>query len=174
MTDTRSLLTEREKTHGCFADVAQVAQEIKTAFYDPAESGAGIELNDVQHEALESIAVKMARIVCGDPGFRDHWLDIIGYAQLVVDHLDEPTDADVEVARKDICKACGAPSGTHYGACPLKPRALAFARRDMVLIGVKGSGIGGLDSASLTVEEAKAFLQALSRAVSEADACKVE
>jgi hypothetical protein len=28
------------------------------------------------------IAVKLARILCGDPDFQDHWLDVIGYAKL--------------------------------------------------------------------------------------------
>ena len=143
---TRSLLAEREKTHGCFSDVAEVAQAIKAAFYDPVESGTGIDLNDVQHEALECIAVKMARIVCGDPKHVDHWVDIAGYAQLVVDHLGmekiAPADDDFRPrtddrddrverpeppAMRDVpvhtCKACGAPDGTHYGACPLKPAA---------------------------------------------------
>jgi hypothetical protein len=28
------------------------------------------------------IAVKLARILCGDPDFHDHWQDVIGYAKL--------------------------------------------------------------------------------------------
>jgi hypothetical protein len=49
-------------------------------------------------------------------------------------------------------------------------RALVFARRAEVRIGINETGIGGLDHVSLTVEEAKVFHQALSRAISEANA----
>jgi hypothetical protein len=39
-------------------------------------------------EALEMICVKMARIMNGDPLYRDNWVDIAGYAKLVSDRLE--------------------------------------------------------------------------------------
>ena len=90
------LLKERERTHGCFADVARVAQAIKIACYDPAGTGTGAELTDVQHEALECIATKIARIVCGDSYHLDHWSDIAGYARLVADHLERLKQSDAD------------------------------------------------------------------------------
>lgn len=71
------ILVEREKTHGDFAMVSNVAQEIKGAL-----RWGSIELKPRQREALDLIATKMARIVCGDPNKSDHWEDIIGYAAL--------------------------------------------------------------------------------------------
>jgi hypothetical protein len=41
-----------------------------------------IRLTDVQAESLEMIAVKLARILCGDPEYLDHWADVVGYAKL--------------------------------------------------------------------------------------------
>ena len=42
---------------------------------------------DDQWEALEMIVHKMARIVNGNPGKVDHWVDIAGYAKLIADRL---------------------------------------------------------------------------------------
>jgi hypothetical protein len=78
MTD---LLNEREKTHGDFAETARMSQALKSLM------GTGYrypELSDVQCEALDMIAVKIARIVSGDANEPDHWRDIAGYAQLIL------------------------------------------------------------------------------------------
>lgn len=71
------LLVEREKTHGDFKVTSSISQQIKAAFdqYDDA-------LVEVQREALDMIAVKIARILAGDPNYKEHWLDIAGYAEL--------------------------------------------------------------------------------------------
>ena len=77
--DTKSdpLLVEREKTHGSFIMGSKVAQELKEAFrWGPKE------LQHSQREALDLIATKIGRIVCGDPNNKDHWEDIAGYAKL--------------------------------------------------------------------------------------------
>ena len=46
------------------------------------QSGWG-RLNTAQEEALEMIAHKIARIINGDPDYKDNWHDIAGYATLV-------------------------------------------------------------------------------------------
>jgi len=71
------LLVEREKTHGSFKNVAQLAQNIKMTMRN-----SNRHVNTAQEEALDLIATKMARIICGDPNERDHWKDISGYALL--------------------------------------------------------------------------------------------
>lgn len=77
MVERDPLLQEREKTHGDFRLVAKVAQEIKDAIHwGPSE------LDKRQMEALDLIATKIARIVCGDPKDKDHWKDLGGYAKL--------------------------------------------------------------------------------------------
>ena len=78
------VLNQRQKTHGNFADVAEIAQTIKDAI-DTLGSG---ELSHTHREALDLIATKMARIVSGDPNNIDHWLDIEGYARLVRNILE--------------------------------------------------------------------------------------
>ncbi len=73
MTD---ILVEREKTHGDFRDTASVSQR----FRDTIRSYGS--LTATQEEALMMIALKIARILCGDAFFAEHWDDIIGYARL--------------------------------------------------------------------------------------------
>lgn len=78
MTD---LLNERKKTHGDFAETARMSQALKSLM------GTGYrypKLSDVQCEALDMIASKIARIVSGDANEPDHWRDIAGYAQLAL------------------------------------------------------------------------------------------
>ena len=76
---TQELVSTREKTHGNFLKTALVAGLIKAAF----RHGPGYrEATHVQREALDMIAMKLARIVCGDISFKDHWEDIAGYIAL--------------------------------------------------------------------------------------------
>lgn len=74
------LLNEREQTHGDYAKVSECAQDIKWALRNCAEHWDSIKPE--MRESLDMIAVKMARIVCGDAHARQHIEDIIGYAQL--------------------------------------------------------------------------------------------
>ena len=71
------LLVEREKTHGDWRDTAAKAQALK-------ETLAFNKLSrlEVYNEALDMIATKLARIICGNEKTKDHWLDIAGYAKL--------------------------------------------------------------------------------------------
>lgn len=74
-----ALLQEREKTHGSFDTNAAISQRLKSAFKD---YNAYDDLCPVHREALDMIALKISRILSGQAGFRDHWRDIAGYAQL--------------------------------------------------------------------------------------------
>jgi hypothetical protein len=65
-------------THGDFVDTAAIAQSLKAVF---AAAGAA-RFGPAQREVLDQIAVKLARILCGDPSYADHWLDLAGYARL--------------------------------------------------------------------------------------------
>lgn len=77
MTD---ILEERAATHGPFCGVAVVAQDIK-AIISQASGYPNLSLQ--QKEALDMIASKIGRVVCGDPNEKDHWVDIAGYATLI-------------------------------------------------------------------------------------------
>ncbi len=82
--NTTEILIQRERTHGSFRDVAKTAQALKDVIHAQQED----ELSDVQSEALDLIATKIARIVRGNPNEPDHWKDISGYASLVVASLE--------------------------------------------------------------------------------------
>jgi Domain of unknown function (DUF6378) len=72
------LLVEREKTHGDFKITADTSQQIKELLSRRCIS----RLPPVQREALDMIAVKIARILSGDPNCEDHWVDLANYARL--------------------------------------------------------------------------------------------
>jgi hypothetical protein len=75
------LLAKRNATHGNFALNAALSQELKRVLRRRNP------LTDVQREALEAIAGKIARILAGDPNHEDHWDDIAGYATLVANEI---------------------------------------------------------------------------------------
>ncbi len=75
------VLDAREKTHGSYDDVASMAQALK----DNMRGGKNWKhLDDMQRETLEMLASKIGRILSGNPHEVDHWRDIAGYAQLIV------------------------------------------------------------------------------------------
>lgn len=78
------LLTERGKTYGPFRDQAATSQNLKATLRGPDEWP---KLPWDMQEALELIAMKMSRIVHGNPNHLDSWDDIAGYARLVADRL---------------------------------------------------------------------------------------
>lgn len=95
------LSNKREKTHGVYRENANMSQSIK----DTLRSGKNWEsLSDTQKEALEMIAVKLARLLSGDANFRDHWDDIAGYAQLG----GEGSPVNMPTVSLDIAGAIGA------------------------------------------------------------------
>lgn len=81
--DHVDILHERGKTHGDYSLQAFRCQEIKKVF---AQGGNWGTLTTVQIDALEMIAVKISRILEGDPNEPDHWIDIAGYSNLVPKH----------------------------------------------------------------------------------------
>lgn len=108
------VLQQREKTHGDYYEVSRVSQALKEAL----RMGPIHEVPKLHRESLEMICVKMARMVCGDHNEADHLTDIIGYAQLVLNHIkkvhpgsssiqepsDEPdfTDSDYYIPRSGL------------------------------------------------------------------------
>lgn len=74
---TEKILAERQATHGDFERCARLSQRIKSII-----ASADRGLTHQQREALEMIAVKMARILNGGQDHSDSWQDIAGYAHL--------------------------------------------------------------------------------------------
>lgn len=79
--EIRDILNEREETYGDFGDVSSCSQDLKA---DIRRYHNG-QLSPSQKESLDMICNKIARIICGDPEYKDSWADIAGYATLSAD-----------------------------------------------------------------------------------------
>ena len=87
MSDIQEVLKERKSTHGEYTEHARCTQRIMDAVM--AERNWHI-LTPIQKETLHMIAHKIGRIMVGNPNHEDHYTDIIGYTQLVLDRLPSP------------------------------------------------------------------------------------
>lgn len=85
-TSIEELLGERETRYGNFTCFAAISQDLKAVM---AVQPNWNLLSTEQKEALEMIAHKLARILNGDPNYVDNWVDVAGYATLVVQSLRE-------------------------------------------------------------------------------------
>jgi|HubBroStandDraft_3_1064219.scaffolds.fasta_scaffold01536_10 hypothetical protein len=75
----------RGATHGDYTNMSLRIQTIKSAMHSGPQWD---NMSPGQREALELIATKIGRIVCGDPNHHDHWRDIVGYATLALDRIE--------------------------------------------------------------------------------------
>ena len=85
MSDIHTTLQERGNRYGAFSGHALITQNLKDSMRDTRNWST---LDDSKKEALEMIAHKIGRILNGDPNYADSWVDIAGYAQLIVDQLE--------------------------------------------------------------------------------------
>jgi len=84
-----TIIQDRDKTHAPsnkYIELANTAQSLKLVFRS-ALLEQDLWLEDDMMEAIDLICTKMARIAHGDPTHIDHWLDIAGYSQLIVNRL---------------------------------------------------------------------------------------
>jgi len=77
----------RGETHGDYTEMAQTAQAIKAVMH---ASPNWDRMAPHLRESLELSATKIARIVHGDFSCYDHWDDLRGYSQLVLDRMIKP------------------------------------------------------------------------------------
>ena len=80
------ILNERGSNYGSFLGLSQVTQRLKAVAHNFAGQN-NKTLDPDQAEALDMIFTKIGRILNGDPNHIDSWIDIAGYATLVVDRL---------------------------------------------------------------------------------------
>lgn len=86
--EVNDILKERGTRYGSYKGVSMISQMLKEAI----RQSHNVRCNSLewyQLESLDLICNKLARILNGDPNYRDSWVDIAGYAQLVVDELDK-------------------------------------------------------------------------------------
>ena len=111
MNDISNLLGERQKSHGTYSEVSSICQAIKRTM---RQSSGWDHLANEQAEALEMIAMKIARILSGNASFADHWEDIEGYARLVSNELQRERVADmIEQSIKDTVRPIDLDEGKH-------------------------------------------------------------
>ena len=79
------ILEERGSRYGSFDGHAALTQALKSAFV--IHSKSMYKMTPSQREAIDMILHKIGRIGNGDPSYADSWVDIVGYAQLVVGEL---------------------------------------------------------------------------------------
>lgn len=87
--NTGAILAERARTHGDYAEHANLTQSIKLLLRSAEARRTREErITAEEWEALDMIAHKIGRILAGNPHHEDHWRDIAGYATLVADRLE--------------------------------------------------------------------------------------
>lgn len=79
-------LNERASRYGDIETLMTLSQDIQQAMRG---SKNWWELMPAQREALQMIASKIARILNGDPNYKDNWHDIQGYARLAEERCKE-------------------------------------------------------------------------------------
>lgn len=79
-----SVLQQRGSRYGEFINNANVSQDLKHIM---EQSTNWNSMDNDMREALHMIAHKISRILEGDCSYDDSWVDIAGYATLVVDRL---------------------------------------------------------------------------------------
>ncbi len=82
-------LEARGGQYGKFDAQAKASQLIKAAF---AQCDNWTELDDDARESLETIAMKISRLLTGNPKHYDSWHDIAGYAELVAKKIRPEAD----------------------------------------------------------------------------------
>lgn len=85
--DTEDILIERGRRYGNYLQQTEISQEligIMQYFWKDRKAKLAAD----QVDALMMIAVKISRIINGDPDYADNWRDIAGYATLVADRLE--------------------------------------------------------------------------------------
>lgn len=80
-------LAERGARYGDFTDHAQIAQRLQVEMR--GDGKAWDALSPDKRQALTVIADKIARILTGDPEYRDNWHDIQGHAKLAEDRCKD-------------------------------------------------------------------------------------
>lgn len=89
-TNVNEMLEGRATRYGSFECHAKISQDLKAVMH---ERSGWDRLTPDQRESLEMVQHKVARILNGDPNYADNWIDIAGYATLVVNRLEKEDNA---------------------------------------------------------------------------------
>ena len=78
-------LADRGDKYGDFSYMSMRIRSIQKSIHGCCGYG---QLAPYQQHALDMIAVKIGRILAGNPDYDDNWRDIAGYATKVLETLD--------------------------------------------------------------------------------------
>lgn len=82
--EIKETLAVRGNLYGSFVTHGEISQRMKDVM---RRSNSWERLRPDMKEALEMTAHKIARILNGDPFYKDSWHDIVGYATLIDETL---------------------------------------------------------------------------------------
>lgn len=83
------ILEERGNNYGDFHTQANLSQTLKSIINQHYTTVHNEAMPNFMAESMAMICHKIARIANGNPLYTDSWVDISGYAQLVVDILEK-------------------------------------------------------------------------------------
>lgn len=78
------VLGERGKTHGDWEEQSRLEQKLKEVI---RASDNWQDLTSQQKSSLEAVAMKISRILTGEPNNPEHWLDCEGYFRITRERL---------------------------------------------------------------------------------------
>lgn len=116
MTDLADTLAERGARYGDFNDHAALAQKLQDVMREP---DGWANLSPVKRQSLTVIADKIARILSGDPEYRDNWHDIAGYAKLAHDRCVDTDGPGLPL--EQVADDAAGWIGWAGGECPVAP-----------------------------------------------------
>lgn len=86
MSEIDKILEDRGSRYGDFGAQAQVSRAIKESFESTPNWSY---LPPYMREGLDLVAVKISRMLCGDPMYMDNVVDILGYMTLVKTEMEK-------------------------------------------------------------------------------------
>jgi hypothetical protein len=84
---TEEMLADRGSRYGNYLEQTTISGELRRCM-DFWVKEKSTKLAHDQADSLVMIAVKISRIINGDPDYADNWRDIAGYATLVAERLE--------------------------------------------------------------------------------------
>lgn len=85
--NVNDILNERGSRYGNYLEQTKITFALMDIINGSLSERDKMLAND-QSDAFYMIAVKISRIINGDPDYADNWRDIAGYATLVADRLE--------------------------------------------------------------------------------------
>jgi len=115
-------LKQRHGVHGDYHTQSIISMNLARVM---RQATGYYRLSSPQEEALLLIAVKIGRILAGDPNAADHWHDIAGYATLVENLANGKQANGVVPATDKIGNVQECAQKAQYAASEEKPRPSA-------------------------------------------------